>query len=117
MRRIRTYGEPFVSSAENHKPNGKVGLLFGCFNADISRQFEFIQYTWANYPKFKRLYADPDPFVGVRDNPPQGSEQNFTIPTPTANKTITGLKNFVTVKGGAYFFFPSISALKFLGTI
>jgi Dyp-type peroxidase family len=117
MRRIRSYGEPFVSSPENHKPNGEVGLLFGCFNADISRQFEFIQYTWANYPKFKRLYADPDPFVGIRDNPPAGSEQNFTIPTPTVNKTITGLKNFVTVKGGAYFFFPSVSALKFLGTI
>lgn len=117
MRRIRTYGEPFVSSPENHKPIGKVGLLFGCFNADISRQFEFLQYTWANNPKFKRLYADPDPFVGVRDNVSAGDEQNFTIPTPTVNKTITGLKNFVTVKGGAYFFFPSISALKFLGTI
>ena len=117
MRRIRTYGEPFVSSPENHKPNSKVGLLFGCFNADISRQFEFLQYTWANNPKLKRLYADPDPFVGVRDNLGAGDEQNFTIPTPTVNKTITGLKNFVTVKGGAYFFFPSVSALKFLGTI
>ena len=117
IRRIRSYGEPFVSSPDNHKPTGEIGLLFGCFNADISRQFEFIQYTWANYPKFKRLYADPDPFVGVRDNPLPGQEQNFTIPTETVNKTITGLQNFVNVKGGAYFFFPSISALKFLGTI
>lgn len=117
MRRIRSYGKPFVGSAEDHKPTGEIGLLFGCFNADISRQFEFIQYTWANYPKFKRLYADPDPFVGVRDNLSQGHEQNFTIPTPTVNKTITGLQNFVHVKGGAYFFFPSISTLKFLGTI
>ena len=116
MRRIRSYGEPFVASPENHIPKGQIGLLFGCFNADISRQFEFIQYTWANYTKFKRLYADPDPFVGVKDNP-HGQEQNFTIPTPTVNKTITGLQNFVTVKGGAYFFFPSISTLKFLGTI
>jgi Dyp-type peroxidase family len=115
MRRVRSYGEDFIGSAENHTPNGEVGLLFGCFNADISRQFEFIQYTWANYPKFKRLYSDPDPFIGVRENSPV--EQNFTIPQPTVNKVITGLQSFVTVKGGAYFFFPSVSAIKYLGTI
>jgi Dyp-type peroxidase family len=115
MRRVRSYGEDFIGSAENHTPGGEVGLLFGCFNADISRQFEFIQYTWANYPKFKRLYSDPDPFIGVRENSPV--EQNFTIPQPTVNKVITGLQSFVTVKGGAYFFFPSVSAIKYLGSI
>lgn len=117
MRRVRSYGEQFTGSATNHTPNDEVGLLFGCFNADISRQFEFIQYTWANYPKFKQLYADPDPFIGVRENPGPGVEQNFTIPQVTANKCITGLKSFVTVKGGAYFFFPSITAVKYLATI
>ncbi|MGE5106421.1 MAG: Dyp-type peroxidase, partial [Sphingobacteriales bacterium] len=50
IRRVRSYGENFTGSATNHTPTGEVGLLFGCFNADISRQFEFIQYTWANYP-------------------------------------------------------------------
>jgi deferrochelatase/peroxidase EfeB len=114
---VRSYGESFTGSATHHMPNDEVGLLFGCFNADISRQFEFIQYTWANYPKFKQLYADPDPFIGVRENPLPGDGQNFTIPQPTANKVITGLKRFVTVKGGAYFFFPSVSAIKFLSTI
>jgi Dyp-type peroxidase family len=117
IRRVRSYGESFTGSATHHMPNDEVGLLFGCFNADISRQFEFIQYTWANYPKFKQLYADPDPFIGVRENPLPGDGQNFTIPQPTANKVITGLKSFVTVKGGAYFFFPSVTAIKFLSTI
>lgn len=117
MRRVRSYGEDYIGSATHHHPNGEVGLLFGCFNADISRQFEFIQYTWANYPKFKRLYADPDPIIGVKENPKPGEEQNFTIPTATTNNVITGLKSFVTVKGGGYFFFPSVSVVKFLGTI
>lgn len=117
MRRVRSYGEDFISSAENHKPNGKVGLLFGCFNANISKQFEFIQYTWANSPKFKRLYADPDPFIGVREDPDKKLEQIFTIPQATKNRVITDLQSFVTVKGGAYFFFPSITVLKFLATI
>jgi len=117
MRRVRSYGEDFIGSAENHNPNGEVGLLFGCFNANISKQFEFIQYTWANSPKFKRLYDDPDPIIGVRENPGPGVKQNFTIPQKTVNKVIPDLKRFVTVKGGAYFFFPSITTLKFLSTI
>ena len=117
IRRVRSYGEDFIGSAENHKPNGEVGLLFGCFNANISKQFEFIQYTWANSPKFKRLYDDPDPIIGVRECPVAGVKQNFTIPQKTANRVIPNLQRFVTVKGGAYFFFPSISTLKFLGTI
>jgi Dyp-type peroxidase family len=117
MRRVRSYGEDFIGSAENHKPNGEVGLLFGCFNANISKQFEFIQYTWANSPKFKRLYADPDPIIGVREDPEKKLEQIFTIPQETTNCVITNLQSFVTVKGGAYFFFPSITVLKFLATI
>jgi Dyp-type peroxidase family len=117
MRRVRSYGEEYIGSATHHTPKEEVGLLFGCFNADISKQFEFIQYTWANYPKFKRLSADPDPFIGVKENPKTGTEQNFTIPTETVNNVVTGLQSFVTVKGGGYFFFPSKSVIRFLGSI
>lgn len=117
MRRSRSYGEKYVATATQHTPIDEVGILFGCFNADINRQFEFIQYTWASYPKFKQLYADPDPFIGVKENPAEGVVQQFTIPTETHNKYVDGLKSFVTVKGGAYFFFPSITAVKYLSTI
>jgi Dyp-type peroxidase family len=117
IRRVRSYGENYIGSATQHTPVDEVGILFGCFNADINRQFEFIQYTWANYPKFKQLYSDPDPFIGVKENPEPGTEQKFTIPQETANKYVTGLKRFVTVKGGAYFFFPSVTVTEYLSTI
>lgn len=117
MRRVRSYGEKYTASATQHTPIDEVGILFGCFNADINRQFEFIQYTWANYPKFKQLYADPDPFIGVKENPEPGVVQQFTIPLETHNKYIDGLKSFVTVKGGAYFFFPSVTVVEYLSTI
>jgi deferrochelatase/peroxidase EfeB len=91
--------------------------LFTCFNADISRQFEFIQYTWANYPKFKQLYNDPDPIIGVRENPEPGLQQNFTIPQEPVSKMVTNLQRFVKIKGGAYFFFPSITAIRYLATL
>ncbi|HSQ43643.1 MAG TPA: hypothetical protein VLM16_01525 [Ginsengibacter sp.] len=117
MRRVRSYGETYTASATQHTPIDEVGILFGCFNADINRQFEFIQYSWANYPKFKQLYADPDPFIGVKENPEPGMIQQFTIPTETHNKYIDGLKSFVTVKGGAYFFFPSVKAVEYLSSL
>ena len=117
IRRARLYGNPFEGSPVNFTPEGEVGLMFTCFNADISRQYEFIQYTWANYPKFKQLYNDPDPIIGVREKPADGTEQIFTIPGKPVNKYITGLQNFVTVRGGSYFFFPSIAVIKYLTTL
>lgn len=117
IRRSWLYGEPIISSPTNHNPEGEVGLLFNCFNADISRQFEFIQFTWAKMPKNKQLYNDPDPIIGVNENPQPGEEQNFTIQACPVNKTISGLKSFVTIRGGAYFFFPSLSALRYISTI
>lgn len=117
IRRARLYGNPFEGSPTDFKPDGEVGLMFTCFNADISRQFEFIQYTWANYPKFKQLYNDPDPIIGVREIPEADNEQVFTVPSQPVNKYITGLKSFVTVRGGSYFFFPSVSVIKYLSTI
>lgn len=129
MRRARPYGDPIIGSPSNHKPDGKVGIHFTCFGADISRQFEFLQYTWSNYPKIKELYFDPDPIIGVVENPEvkkvgYGAEQieeeqtqQFTIQGEPTNKTIKDLKRFITIKGGAYFFFPSITSIRYLCTI
>jgi Dyp-type peroxidase family len=117
IRRARLYGCPIASSPTNFVPETEVGLMFTCFNSDISKQFEFISYTWANYPKFLQLYNDPDPITGIRETPIPGTEQNFTIPDTPVNKYITNMKSFVTTRGGAYFFFPSITTLKYLTTI
>lgn len=117
VRRARLYGQVFEGSPTNKNPKGEVGLLFACFNADISRQFEFLQYTWGKLPKVKELYNDPDPIIGVKENPEPGEKQNFTIQDCPVNRTISDLPRFITVKGGGYFFFPSISTLRYLATI
>jgi Dyp-type peroxidase family len=86
------------------------GLLFLCMNADIRRQFEFIQQTWVNNPAFNNLKDERDPLMGYN---PDGSDRKMTIPQePIAQKC--SLPNFVTLKGGGYFFVPSLSALGFL---
>lgn len=117
LRRSKLYGVPHFGSPLNTKPEGEVGLLFMCFNSDISRQYEFVQYTWAGYPKFKQLYNDPDPIIGPREKLLEGEEQNFTIQQEPVSKTISGLKRFIRVRGGAYFFFPSLTAVRYLATL
>lgn len=128
IRRARLYGEPIISSPTNHSPEDEVGLHFVCFAADISRQFEFLQYTWSNYPKIKQLYFDPDPIIGVMEAPEtkvlgydqekkQKQPQQFTIQAKPYNKVVRDLKRFVDIRGGAYFFLPSITAVRYLSTL
>lgn len=117
LRRSKLYGDPHFGSPLNTRPEGEVGLLFMCFNADISRQYEFVQYTWAGYPKFKQLYNDPDPIIGTKEVLGEGQEQNFTIQQIPVSQSIEGLLRFVRVRGGAYFFFPSLTAIRYLATI
>jgi Dyp-type peroxidase family len=117
VRRGRAYGPPVDPSmspaAILGKPRDNIerGLLFMCLNANIGRQFEFIQQTWANSPKFGGLYGDVDPLFGQRTNEIAAT---FTEPGDPVRTRATGLPEFVTVKGGAYFFLPSIRALRFL---
>jgi Dyp-type peroxidase family len=117
IRRGRSYGEPLVSTPTNHKPANEIGLHFTCFNADIAGQYEFVQHTWANFPRFQSLYNDPDPIIGVISGVDDDSIQNFTVQAEPVNKTTPNIAQCVTIRGGAYFFFPSISAIKYFSTL
>ena len=44
---------------------GKPGLFFMCLNADIERQFEFVQQTWLRSPSFHGLTGERDPLLGA----------------------------------------------------
>jgi deferrochelatase/peroxidase EfeB len=92
------------------------GLLFICLNADIKRQFEFLQQTWINDPKFAGLSYDRDPLVGnnIEAGSPQAEPSTFTIPAVPVRRVLKQVPKFVTTRGGGYFFMPSISALRFL---
>lgn len=114
MRRGRKYQLPATASSE--KP--EIGLHFICFNADIELQFEFIQQTWANKNQTGKISNDIDVIIGV---PPEGNPQNedwqFTIQNSPTNEHYKGWDQFVSIKGGAYYFFPSIKAIEYLTTI
>lgn len=102
--RILRVGRPYGSDA-----SAEAGLLFACLNTDIDRQFGFVQQTWALAPSFHGLEAEVDPFVGSSPH-----RERFTIPMPDGPLRLKGLKDFVTVKGSAYFFLPGRRAVRFL---
>jgi Dyp-type peroxidase family len=124
LRRGRSYGPgssdgPAAPSSENPaarlarndvSPQRETGLHFICLVASLIRQFEFVQHTWLNNPTFHGLYDDADPLIGSRD--PRGA--TFTVPALPVRRRYRDLPQFVRTRGGAYFFLPGISALRYL---
>ncbi|UCI05721.1 cytochrome P450 [Mesorhizobium sp. B1-1-8] len=96
---------------EKKGKDGKVekGLLFMCLNADIERQYEFMQQTWVSSSSFQGLVGEKDPMIGARNG-----DGRFSIPSWEKVTVLKDMPQFVTTKGGGYFFMPSRSALRYL---
>lgn len=116
LRRGREYGPELLpeDALQPAPPNeSSRGLHFICLNANISRQFEFLQNAWIANTKFSGLTGESDPLLGNRESIPGCPVTgNFTIPGDgTVRRRVSGLPQFVTLRGGAYFFLPSLRAL------
>jgi len=86
------------------------GLMFMCLNADIERQFEFIQQTWMVNTRFHGLTDETDPIVV--DGGEKGN--GFTVPTRDGPVALRKLPRFTRMRGGGYFFLPSRRLLAYL---
>lgn len=92
--RILRRGVPYAE-------DGRQGLMFVCLQASIARQFEFIQCEWLNDGETLGLGDDPDltsPADGkmvIQGSPPD----------------LVEIHQFVTCRGGDYFFAPGLRAL------
>jgi Dyp-type peroxidase family len=108
LRRGRSYGDrirnPFEDDGQSR------GLYFICLNADLERQFEFVQQTWVDNPVFAGLFFETDPLIGHRRD-----GDIFSVPTSLLRRRVHGLPSFVTIRGGGYFFLPGMQALRMLG--
>lgn len=120
LRRGRKYGDAAAAaqSRATYSPAGDAGIYFICLAANIKRQFEFVQSAWLVGSKFAGLTGESDPLVGHR-LPDAGNlpTDGFSIPQAGGpDCRLSGLPQFVTVQGGAYFFLPGIRALRYLAT-
>lgn len=97
-------GRRIIRRSRTYRENGKTGLLFGCLCADLERQFEFIQQQWFTQPGFSGLGDEQDPLT-------RGGA--FSVQRNT-HTTRVRLDRWVRVRGSAYFFLPSLTALHYL---
>lgn len=106
LRRSMSYGGPFLP--ERSKGDGRSrGLLFMAANARIEMQFEVMQRDWINSGEFiGQVGAGRCPLTGANSGLPQDRFLEAGAIAP-----ISGIPSFVTMKGGDYFFVPSIRAL------
>lgn len=114
-RRIVRRGIPYGSKFDPAKPDTlERGLLGNFICADLSAQFEAMQYDWINLGlQDPRITGSNDPLLGANE------EQTswFDLPTTEGAVRFRGLPRFVRTRGGAYTFFPSISALRWIGSL
>ena len=120
LRRGRAYG-PVLTPADAlgaKADQAERGLHFICLGANILRQFEFVQNAWLMNSHFGGLRGESDPLMGNRETLADGTSTDaFSEPQVNAPAEVQqGLPQFVTVRGGAYFFMPGIRALQFIAT-
>lgn len=109
-RRILRRGLPYEDSG------GERGVIFMAICSSLFRQFEFIQQQWMNYGLDFEAGNDTCPLIGNR-----AELTKHVIPGSAATPTfIAGnLPEFVSTRGGDYFFLPSLTAIRMIamGTV
>ena len=112
-RRITRRGLPYGTAVPEGQPVSDAddrGVIFIALNASLARQFEFVQQQWINYGNDARLGNDKDILLGSHGGQGRFVVQGDTTPT-NPPFVCSNLPDFVELRGGDYFFLPSITAL------
>lgn len=120
LRRGREYGSVLSPEDAIHSDadTGERGIHFMCLVANIARQFEFLQGAWMTSSKFDAMTDEADPLLGNRSPVAGARTDSFTRPQPSGLcQRVSGVPQFITVRGGAYFFMPSLPALRYLASL
>ena len=115
-RRILRRGLPYGRfNPQANADEDEHGIIFMAVCASIFRQFEFVQQQWVHYGLDFNAGNDTCPIVGNHD-----TQAKFVIASdPASGKPpfiCERLPQFVTTRGGDYFFIPSITALRMIAT-
>lgn len=114
MRRGLPYGE-YVPEGQPVRDEDEHGIIFMALNASIFRQFEFVQQQWIEYGNDSHLGNDKDLLVGNHDGTGKFMVQGTKDPK-NPPFMCGGLPSFVELRGGDYFFLPSLTGLAMMAT-
>ncbi len=113
-RRGLPYG-PYAPEGAEVRDDEERGVAFMVLNANLARQFEFVQQQWIEYGNDSHLGNEKDPLLGNRDE--GGSFLIQGTEDPKNPPFLCGaLPGFVELRGGDYFFIPGMTALKMMST-
>ncbi|MDW4496499.1 peroxidase [Sulfitobacter sp. D35] len=115
-RRILRRGLPYGRfDPDNQDADGEHGIIFIGVCANLERQFEFVLQQWINYGMDNNSGNDTCPLLGTRPE-----DTKFVIQSePGSDEApyiMTGIPQFVTTRGGEYFFIPGLTALRMIAT-
>ena len=111
IRRSTTYGTPYDPDATSEQEDDIArGIHFIFISAKAMTTMEFLQQEWINNGNFMNLGNERDPNVGLQED-----GATFTIPQDPIRRRIHDIRTFNVLRGGEYFFMPSLSALRWIG--
>ena len=117
VRRGMSYGPDFdPENFDRKNPDRRErGLLGNFLGANLGAQFEAVMCDWLNVGlQSPDITGSNDPLLGA--NSVEGSRFDLTLPEG-GKITLRGFPRFVTVRGGAYTFLPSLTAIRYLSEL
>lgn len=115
VRRGMSYGDPLDLDHRDDKERGLLGNFIG---ASLGAQFEAVMCDWLNLGlNSPDITGSNDPLLGA--NTPQTSWFDLNLyseadPKRMEKHRIYGLPRFVTTRGGAYTFLPTVNGIRHL---
>jgi deferrochelatase/peroxidase EfeB len=119
-RRILRRGLPYGLVEDQATDEGDHGVIMMILNADLSRQYEFVQQQWINFGNDFRLANDQDPLLGNHGTNKNCRAQGLMViegdkRTNTPPYFCSNMPTVVETRGGDYFFVPSMTCLRMIG--
>jgi Dyp-type peroxidase family len=113
IRRGTTYGAPYDPNAMSAEDDETLrGVYFLLISAKAMETIEFLQQEWIDNGNFMGLGEERDPNVGLQED-----GATFTIPQQPVRRRIHDIQTFNVLRGGEYFFMPSLSALRWISEL
>lgn len=114
-RRVMRRGLPYGEVKDPARDDGNHGIIIMMLNADISRQFEFVQQQWINYGNDFRAANDKEIILGNHGTEyPSKAVIQVHPDSDQPPHFVRNIPRLVETRGGEYFFIPSMTALRMI---
>ncbi len=116
-RRLLRRGLPYGEVKDRLRNNGNHGIVIMMLNADINRQFEFVQQQWVNYGNDFIAGNDKEIILGNHSADDKLLSKAVLQVDPNSDEApyiLSKIPRFVETRGGEYFFIPSMTALRMI---